>query len=151
MKDRKIFFKSLISGIIAAIILLIVYFLIVSLISGWNFSVSQFYKFWYYFITLSIGFGIQIGLYTYAKNLILQKNISRNDAIVSGATSTIAMISCCAHYLANIIPIIATTGIIAIISQYQIQLFWVGIIINLTGIVYILKQIFRIHNNALLS
>jgi Cu+-exporting ATPase len=56
---------------------------------------------------------------------------------VSGATSTGAMIACCAHYLANVLPVLGATGFIALVAQYQVQLFWVGLAFNLAGIGYI--------------
>jgi P-type Cu+ transporter len=55
---------------------------------------------------------------------------------VSGTTSTAAMISCCAHYLANILPVIGIAGAVALIAQYQIELFWFGLGCNLAGIAY---------------
>jgi len=53
----------------------------------------------------------------------------------------VAMLSCCAHYLVNILPIIGAAGIISLIGQYQIQLFWVGLIFNIAGIIYIARKI----------
>jgi len=122
-------------------ILLAVYFSVVSLISGWSFAVSQFSQFWYFIVSLAVGFGIQIGLYAYLKSAIHRKNAGGGALAVSGATSTVAMLSCCAHYLVNILPIIGAAGIISLIGQYQIQLFWVGLIFNIAGIIYIARKI----------
>lgn len=133
--------KSIIRGIIGAAGLLSVYFIVVSLISGWPFALSQFGKFWYFIIGLAIGFGIQIGLYAHLKNIIHQKNAAGGVLAVSGTTSTAAMLSCCTHYLANILPVIGVTGIVSFAAQYQIQLFWVGLVFNLVGIFYIARKI----------
>lgn len=127
--------------------LLAVYFSVVSLISGWQFALIQFSGFWYFIIGLAIGFGIQIGLYTYLKNIIRQKNASGNVLAVSGTTSTAAMISCCAHYLANILPIIGAVGAISLINQYQVELFWVGLAFNIAGIVYIGQKVIIFHQS----
>lgn len=124
-------------------ILLAVYFSVVSLISGWSFAVSQFSQFWYFIVSLAVGFGIQIGLYAYLKSAIHRKNAGGGALAVSGATSTVAMLSCCAHYLVNILPIIGVAGIVTFIAAYQTELFWVGIIFNLTGIAYIGSRIYR--------
>ena len=133
--------KSIFYGTVAGVILLGLYFAILTLISGWNFAQSQFYSFWYFIISLSAGFGMQVGLYAYLKNLI--KNGGRGGGVVgvTGTTSTAAMISCCAHYLTNLIPILGTVGIITFIAQYQIQLFWIGLMFNLGGILYIANQV----------
>ena len=120
-----------------------IYFSVVILISGASFALSQFYEFWYFIIALALGFGVQVGLYTYLRNAILERGSAGKVLAVSGATSTLAMISCCSHYLVNILPVIGVTGIIIIIGQYQIEFFWVGLIFNLVGIVYIARKIFN--------
>ena len=143
MKDfnSQIAAKSILKGFMATIILLIVYFIIVSFVSGWNFAQIQFKQFWYYIITLAIGFGTQVGLYSYLRSII--KGVSPRVVATTGATSTAAMISCCAHYLVNILPILGTVGIITVISQYQVQFFWVGLLFNLAGIIYMVNKVYR--------
>ena len=124
----------IIKGLLATLILLAFYFTIVVLVSGWSFAQDQFRQFWYYVVTLAIGFGVQVGLYSYFKTL-------GKVLAVSGTTSTAAMVSCCAHYLVNVLPILGAVGIITVISQYQIQLFWVGLAFNFAGIGYMLYQV----------
>lgn len=122
--------------------LLVLYFTIVSLISGRDFAFSQFAAFWYFIIGLAGGFGIQIGLYSYLKSAI-NLNASKGVIAVSGTTSTVAMISCCAHYFANLLPIIGVSGAIALIGQYQIELFWLGLAANAASVAYISSRIRR--------
>ena len=133
---------SSVKGLLATFALLIIYFTIVTLISGWGFAQSQFREFWFFIITLAIGFGIQVGLFTYLKNAIKQ-NTSPRVLAISGTTSTVAMVSCCTHYLVNILPILGAVGIITVISSYQVQLFWVGLIFNLLGISYLANRAYR--------
>ena len=134
--------KAVLKGLLAALILLLLYFTIVTLVSGWDFSKAQFFKFWYFIITLSIGFGVQVGLYTYLKSAIY-KNTSPNVLAVSGTISTSAMISCCAHYLVNLLPVLGAVGVITIITQYQLQLFWVGLAFNFAGILYMTEKVIK--------
>ncbi|MBI4136267.1 MAG: hypothetical protein HY481_01835 [Candidatus Vogelbacteria bacterium] len=135
--------KPIIFGLVGTLTLLGLYWIIVGLISGREFAVAQFSSYWYFFISLAVGFGIQIGLYTYLKRLIADEKVSGRIVTVSGTTSTVAMLSCCAHYLVNILPVIATAGVISLIGQYQIELFWIGLAFNLAGIGYITKQIIK--------
>ncbi|MBP9815529.1 MAG: hypothetical protein KBC63_04365 [Candidatus Levybacteria bacterium] len=135
--------SSIRNGSTATLILLAVYVAIVSFVSGWDFMLDQFYQFWYFVITLAIGFGIQIGLYSYLKNAIHHQNTSGKVLAVSGTTSTAAMISCCAHYLVNLLPILGIVGVVTVISQYQVQLFWVGIAFNLVGILYMGSRVIK--------
>lgn len=138
--------KSVLWGLAGAVALLGFFFVVVSLVSGWSFSFSQFSQFWYFIISLAIGFGVQIGLYTYLKSVIHQRDASGRVLAVSGTTSAAAMISCCAHYLANILPVIGAAGIISAIGQYQAQLFWVGLAFNVAGIFYISQKVIKFHS-----
>ena len=124
------------------IALLGVYFGVLTLVSGWSFTLSQFSRFWYFIAGLALGFGLQIGLYNYLKNAIHQ-SVPRGVIAVSGTTSTVAMVSCCAHYLANILPVLAVSGVATFVGQYQVELFLVGLLFNLTGIVFIGSRIYK--------
>jgi len=130
-------------GIGAIVLLLIIYFGVVSLISGVDFAFEQFAKFWYFIVPLALGFGIQVGLYTYLKNLVGQHGVSGKVVAVSGTTSTAAMVSCCAHYLTNILPILGVTGILAVVAEYQVELFWLGLAFNAAGILYVASMVIK--------
>ncbi|MCL5797358.1 MAG: hypothetical protein M1366_00965 [Patescibacteria group bacterium] len=134
--------SALLKGTLASLTLLVVYFTIVSLVSGWSFAQDQFRQFWYFVVTLAIGFGIQFGLYSYLKNSI-KSAVSPRVVATTGATSTAAMISCCAHYLVNLLPILGAVGIITVISQYQVQLFWTGLVFNFAGITYMASKVYN--------
>ncbi len=140
-------FRSVITGFIAFLILLAIYFSLVSLISSFDFAKSQFGEFWYFILSLAVGFGVQIGLYTYLKASIKQMT-SKKMLAVSGTTSTAAMISCCTHYLANILPILGTAGIVTFVAEYQVEIFYVGLVFNLFGIAYISRKIIQFKKHA---
>lgn len=133
--------KPLFAGFLASVGLLGLYFTILNFVSGWDFTLKQFTAFWYFIILLALGFGIQVGLYVFLKTKIKANNQSGKIVAVSGTTSTVAMISCCSHYLVNLLPIIGAIGLVTFIAQYQIQLFWVGIAANLIGIFYMARKI----------
>ena len=139
--------QAVIRGTGAAITMLAVFFLVVTFISGWAFTLSQFVAYWYFIVSLAIGFGIQIGLYSYLKQVVSHDGTPKTVIAISGTTSTAAMISCCAHYLANILPVLGVTGFISIIGQYQVELFWVGIIFNIGGIAYIGQKIIEFNRH----
>ncbi|KKQ29864.1 MAG: hypothetical protein A3H17_01700 [Candidatus Levybacteria bacterium RIFCSPLOWO2_12_FULL_37_14] len=135
--------KSVAKGIMAFLVILTVYFLVLTLVSGWRFAQGQFFQFWFYVVSLALGFGIQFGLYSYLKGIVKQKAFAGGVLVTTGATSATAMISCCAHYLTNILPILGVTGIITFIGQYQIQFFWLGLFFNFLGIIYTGSKIIK--------
>ena len=135
------FAKPILYGIFASVILLGIYFAVLTLVYGWTFTLSQFLGFWYFIVNLSAGFGIQVGLYSYLRNLIKEDHGKMLG--VTGTTSTVAMISCCAHYLANLLPILGTAGLVAIVAQFQVELFWVGLLFNFGGILFMIQRIYQ--------
>ncbi len=128
-------------GTAAAVAILGAYFAILTLVSGWNFALEQFAEFWYFITALALGFGVQAGLYAYLKSPLRAANASGTTLAVTGTTSTAAMISCCAHYLVNILPVLGAAGIATLAAAYQVELFWVGITFNLAGIVFMARRI----------
>src|SRR3990167_5601074 len=135
--------KSILYGILASLILLVVYFAILTLVSGWIFALEQFASYWYFVVSLAVGFGVQIALYQYIKSLVHSGKGMGKVVGVSGTTSTSAMISCCAHYLVNLVPILGVTGLATFAAQYQVKLFWVGIFFNIAGVVYMINRIIK--------
>jgi Cu+-exporting ATPase len=133
----KTWFNAWRAAAIGSLALLTVYFSVLTLVSGWDFTWEQFREFWYFVVALTVGFGVQVGLYTFLKETARHGAGSGKVVAVSGATSTGAMIACCTHYLANVLPVLGATGFLALVAQYQIQLFWVGLAFNLAGILYI--------------
>lgn len=130
-------------GTAAFLSMLAVYFGVVSLVSGWSFALEQFDRFWYFLVALALGFGIQVGLYVYLRNLAGKHGTSRNVVAASGSTSAAAMVSCCAHYLANILPVVGVAGFLTVVAEYQVELFWVGLAFNAAGILYIAPRVFK--------
>ncbi len=127
------------SGVAATSALLGIYFGALTLTSGWDYTISQFAAFWYFVLPLAIGFGLQVGLYVYLRQLTSSDQCGSVVA-TSGTTSTVAMISCCAHYLANILPVLGAAGIVTVIAEYQVELFWLGLAFNAGGLAFIIYR-----------
>ncbi|HXV84328.1 MAG TPA: hypothetical protein VEG60_31150 [Candidatus Binatia bacterium] len=150
MKRNPIMSRAIVYGVVGMASLLGIYFAILAAVSGWEFTLSQFFDFWYFIVSLAAGFGIQIGLYSYLRNAVRSMDMSGKVVAVSGTTSTAAMISCCAHYLTNILPVIGAAGAVALVAQYQIELFWFGLASNLAGITYMTTRVVKFsHAHAL--
>lgn len=130
-------------GVLAFGLLLAAYFGVLTVVSGWKFTVSQFSEFWYYILPLGAGFGLQVALYTRLRQLLHQSKDARTVMAASGTTSTAAMISCCAHYLVNVAPVLGATGLVTFAAQYQVEFFWVGLAFNAAGIAYIGNKLFN--------
>jgi P-type Cu+ transporter len=133
--------KPLAIGTLASFAMLGVYFGVLTLISGWDFTLSEFGRYWYYVVSLALGFGIQIGLYAHLRQRLASHHTGGKMVVASGTTSTAAMLACCTHYLTGILPVVGAAGVATLVAQYQVELFWVGLAFNLAGIIYIGNRI----------
>jgi len=134
-------FKAARFGVLACVALLGVYFGLLALVSGWEFTQDQFALFWPYIVALAAGFGVQVGLFVYLRRLLSGSGAHGKVVAVSGTASTAAMVSCCTHYLANVLPIVGAAGLVTLATQYQVELFWVGLAFNAGGIAYISSKV----------
>ncbi len=106
----------------------------------------NFVYFWYLIAGIIIGFGIQIGLWVFVKNCAGHHHGAVPGA--SGAMSGGAMVACCAHHLADVLPVLGLSGAAIFLSQYQKPFLILGLSINLLGIAYML-YIVRKHDKKI--
>lgn len=137
------FIQSVSWGAVAFALMLAVFFGVVGLVSGWAFALEQFARYRPYIVALALGFGVQVGLYVMLRQLVGMQKMPGTLVTASGTTSTAAMVSCCAHYLANVLPVLGVTGFVAVVAQYQVELFWVGLVFNLAGITFIAPKVVK--------
>ncbi len=144
--------KEIRNGIIAAVSLILFYFLVMTISSAsLSATIAQFRQLWYWMIVLSLGFGTQVGLFTHLKILIKDNRIINNAGTITAAstgTSGASMITCCAHHLTEILPIIGLSGFAIFLTRYQIPIIIFGISMNLLGILYMLKTIAKIKTHV---
>jgi len=124
-------------------VLLALYFGVLTLVSGWSFTVDQFSEFWYFIVPLAAGFGVQVALFLKLREVVSRAKEAGAVIAASGTASTAAMISCCAHYLANVAPVLGATGLVAFAAQFQVELFWVGLAFNAAGIGYVGTKLWK--------
>ncbi len=144
--------KEILSGLAGFFGLLFFYFLVMTFASrSWSATIFQFKELWYWMITLSLGFGVQIGLFTRLKRLISHSPVTNQAGAVTAAstgTSSASMIACCAHHLSEVLPIIGLSGFAIFLTRYQIPIIIFGISMNLLGILYMLKTIAKIKTHV---
>ncbi len=132
-----------VSGMLASGLLLVLYFVVLVVVSGREQAFVQFGEFWPWVIALAAGFGTQVGLYVRLRSLVRHGNRPGQVLAVTGGTSTAAMISCCTHYVANVVPILGASGMVALVAQYQAQLLWIGLAFNAAGVAYVGRKLWQ--------
>ena len=151
-KYNEIMNKEIRNGIIAAVSLILFYFLVMTVSSAsLSETVLQFKQLWYWMITLSLGFGVQVGLFTRLKNLMRHMNVANQAGAVTAAstgTSGVSMVACCAHHLSEVLPIIGLSGFAIFLTKYQIPIIIFGIAMNIFGIIYMLRTINKLKSHV---
>ena len=140
-------YRSILLGALGTSALLAVYFVVLSQISGWAYTKTQFFADWYWIVALAGGFGVQVALFSYARALH-RTRMSGKMLGITGTTSGGAMLACCTHYLVNILPILGVTGLMTFIGQYQTELFAVGVLFNFAGITYLIKSLRDVNSDS---
>lgn len=131
-------------GMIAAAFLFGLYVALVGWANSWQHALTEFTRLWYWMAPLVAGFGLQVGLYDYARGAARSGAHPHGSPIMaSGGASTLSMAACCAHHLADVLPIIGLSGAGLFLSTYQELFLLVGIMSNALGILYLLSVIGR--------
>ena len=133
--------RPLAFGLLGVLGLLAFYLGIITLAQGWGHAIQQLADDRWFVGVIASGFGTQLGLFAYLKGLHAQA--AAGGVAASTGTSTAAMLACCAHHLADILPIVGLSGAAIFLNAYKTPLLWLGIVMNFAGIVYLLRKIYQ--------
>jgi hypothetical protein len=134
------------AGLMAAAMLMSVYLGIVSLAESPKHALSLFWDDKALVIPIMLGFGIQVGLYVMLKkgwHIPLNVPAGGATTAASGGVSTFAMIACCAHHVAEALPLLGLTAAATFLANWKTPFMIVGLISNLIGIAVMLSIILR--------
>jgi hypothetical protein len=141
------------AGMLGAVFLSAIYFGIVSWAESPRHAVEFFWQDRWIVIPIILGFGLQVALYTILKlRLFLPVNYigsSGTSVGVSGTTSSIAMVACCAHHVTDVLPIIGLTAAATFLANYRLAFMGFGLGTTFLGIGYMLFILFRERRKAL--
>lgn len=127
-------------GVLGGIILLFLYFSILSIANSFEHAFDSFMEMWYWILLLVVGFGVQVGLYFHIREgfRALDAGSATTTVAAAGGVSTTSMIACCAHHLTDVLPIIGFSAAAAFLAEYQLLFIIVGVFSNLVGITIML-------------
>ncbi len=128
------------NAVIAILVVVAVNFLVLASLNFPLMAIFQLKRYIWLLIPLVLGFGIQIGLYTYLKHINAVCTIT---SMAGGGVSGISMILCCSHYLVNFLPFISLSTA-NLLSQYTLQILIFGVVSNLFGIGFMLNKIRKV-------
>jgi cation transport ATPase len=119
-----------------------------SILNSFEYAWFQFQFLSQWMVPLTIGFGIQVGMFSYMRRFAhLAKSGKLNGApiVASAGISTGSMIACCLHHVVDVLPFLGISAVAIFASQFQSFLLAVGIVSNLIGITFIFYTIQKHH------
>lgn len=137
------------AGIVATLAMVGMYLAILTVFQDWKHATEQLTADRWIVLLVALGFGVQIGLYTYLRVLIHgAQAASATAATGAGAgTSTLGMVACCAHHLTDLAPLVALagasslSGAISFLTEYKYAFIGLGLVMNAIGMVVTLRTI----------
>lgn len=130
------------AGLAGSLFLTLLYFSIVSLAESPKHAVDLFWDERLIVIPLIVGFGVQTALYVILKKRIFipLESIGPAGALTGagGTTSTVAMVACCAHHVADVLPLLGLSVAATFLAEYQTLFMLIGLGTTLAGIAIML-------------
>ena len=143
------FIVSSATGVLAALAMVGVYLGVLSVLQSPAHAAEQLVADGVWVALVALGFGIQIGLYAYLR-LLIQATRAAGATAVTGmgtGTSTLGMLACCAHHLADIAPLVGLAGAsglsdaIGFFTEWKYTFIALGLVMNVVGIVVTLRTL----------
>lgn len=153
MSQQKRYLLPLVGGFSGSLFLTALYFAIVSWAESPQHALEFFWQERWVVLPLIIGFGIQSALYVILKKRLFVPITSTGPSGTmigaGGATSSLAMVACCAHHVSDVLPILGLTAAAAFLARYQTLFMLIGLATTYLGIVIMLVILFRERRKAL--
>lgn len=137
--------RSVVAGLVAAALLLGVYLGIISLAQGVDHAFEQLAADAMFVGLIVAGFGTQVALFVELRAVDRRHRAAAATAATAAGTGTsaAAMLACCAHHLADLLPLVGLSAAAVFLNAYKTPLFLVGITMNVVAIVVIARQLQR--------
>lgn len=145
--------RSIRHGLIALTAMALFYVVVVRAASGsWSHLVDQVRQDRYYLAAILVGFGIQVALVSELRHRHRHGRRAAVTAGVGAGASTAGMIACCAHHLAELLPVIGAASAAGFLTDYRIPFMLAGITINAVAVVLVARRLgyLKHHNHGAL-
>jgi cation transport ATPase len=137
--------RPYIFGTIASFVIIGIYLGMNTFTADWYFAKVQFNQYRWWIITLAFGLGVQVTLFSLLRAQLKKNRMpgAKSSMAATGGVSVTAMMACCSHYLATVLPTLSlpflSAAAVAKMAQYQPYFFLAGILSCIVGIGLMLR------------
>lgn len=132
---------SVLAGAAAAVVLVSLYAGLLGFLGGADHLAQQAAQDWPWLIVLIGGFGAQVTLVAELRHRQRLSAQAGGAAGASAGTSLVAMAACCAHHVADLLPLVGATGLAVFLTSYRTPLLVVGVVSTALGISLSLRRL----------
>ena len=98
----------------------------------------------YLLLPIVAGFGVQVGLLVeLRRRQRMHREVAAAGAAGAGA-STVGMVACCAHHLADLFPLVGATAAATFLYDYRLPFMLAGVGLNAVAITVALRRLKKI-------
>jgi hypothetical protein len=130
-------------SVLGAVALLFLYIIAMSLGNTFTIALSELGRWWTYVTALSVGFGIQVGLYMHLRDFAKAGDgeLHSSQMVVGGSVSATSMVVCCLHHVTDVLPILGLSAASLFLANYQSVFMSLGILSSIVGTLMMLEQL----------
>lgn len=129
------------AAITGALGLLIVYGSLLTLLESPGYAFRQFLSLWGWMAALTLGFGIQAGLFVHIRQYVGGQGGKMTGRLAaSGSASAGSMVLCCLHHVTEFLPLLGIAAFASFSVRYQTVFMGTGILMNVVAILGMLKN-----------
>lgn len=136
--------RGLTAGVLAAVALASFYAVVLVASAGWIHLGEALDRDGWLVLPLTLGFGVQVALLVEARR---RHRAAHDVTAVAGAgagTSAVGMVACCAHHLADLLPLAGLSGAATFLTAQQRTLLWVAAAMTAGGVWLAALQLRRV-------
>ena len=142
--QARIGLTSVRNGAVAALTMALFYVVVVRGASGsWNHLVDQARQDWYFLAAIVVGFGTQVAL---VSELRRRRHLGHSAAVTGGVgagASTAGMVACCAHHLADLLPLVGAVSAASFLTDFRVPFMLTGIAVNAVAVIVAARSLRR--------
>jgi copper chaperone CopZ len=141
----------ILAGMAGAAVLVTLYLAIISIAESPSHALQQLGQDAWFVSAIALGFGIQIGLFVHLRTNIRRAAAAAALPAGSGGVSATAMLACCAHHLADVLPFLGLTAAAVFLNEYRGWFMAAGLALTVLGIGFMIYTIRKVAASCALA
>ncbi|AQZ63105.1 unnamed protein product [[Actinomadura] parvosata subsp. kistnae] len=117
------------------------YILVVGGLGGLEHLGDQAATDWPWLVGILVGFGIQVALLAELRRRRRLHGAAKTTAGAGSGASVVGMVACCAHHVADLVPILGASGAAIFLTEFRVPIMAAGLAVNGLGVAVALRRL----------